>query len=830
MRLLCRVMIQILLLLTHMQPKTSSLYDPEPQATAKDDSRKTKKKRLKKPPKSSSSSAPSSPASDPIAALDLLTDRLTVWQAIGGTEVAVYSEKDVRGWINGKKVLVGEKDGEEDWVKRFWRIVVWPLFGRARNMNGNGAGDGDGNRSAEVEKFVRGMHRKVFGADVAMEEDVATKAIAMELEPVAAAPKRMLKREPSVIAINPPGLGTSNSGQSTFIRSASVQAMQMGTGNSRRSSMESNSSVRMLSTSIKDPSRAGSMGPPAPAPGRRISGTGNVPDSLDLDESELDSLGRSGSLRRSTSRVNSGMNLFKGREVGFSRSNSFKPIESSGSNSQAGNSSGQNGSGSVLGSDSSTLGGGVPLGRTSSAMAGMNVILGKRKTMIVPKDKTSSGSFVKPTDPANRSTSGVGSGGGLQKSFSTSTLAMATPSKPRYESRLTAESQPIPMAAAPPMSAFVAETPSNASVRRQTADNRFSTNKASWESTKQVLFPTATGSQGEGGSLLKGEDQHGLADFMEDTDDEDDGASFFTSGKRRRLDSNAKDNLRHVVLFRNPAGDAKQDQYAQLLTATKRFRPKSLSVLGQTFVNQHELAEVIRSESDKWSGLIATSKRAGEAWCAACKIVKQEGNRGDPDWSHVPLYTPGPATGVSFVAPDLTSSFIPRRIDAAEETGSAIPLGNFIVHHHRTLSQNPERPLLILEGDKNGPNLTETLGDSVVYTQRETYATGPREDLAVDLLHLCQTLAADSSWNRPTWLVFFAPSSAKAVLDCLELTEFASGLPLAGTPRVESMLRFRLASVGNTTAAYLSDRGLEVEAVAKQPTAEGVRDALQEAD
>jgi uroporphyrinogen-III synthase len=827
MRVLCRVMIQIILLLTHMQLKTSSLHDPEPQATAKDDSRKIKKKRLKKPPKSSSSSMPSSPASDPIAALDLLTDRLTVWQAIGGTEVAVYSEKDVRGWINGKKILVGEGDGEEDWVKRFWRVVVWPLFGsHRRNLIVDGAGDGD--RSADVEKFVRGMHRKVFGADVAMEEDDAPKTSGMEVEPVVAvAPKRTMKREPSVIAINPPGLGTSNTAPSTFIRSASVQAMQMGTGNSRRSSMESNSSVRMLSTSIKDPSRAGSMGPPAPAPGRRVSGNGNAPDSLDLDESDLDSLGRIGSLRRSTSRVNSGMNLFKGREVGFSRSNSFKPIESSGSNSQAGNSSGQNGSGS--GSGSGILAGGVPLGRTSSAMAGMNVILGKRKTMIVPKDKTSSGSFIKPTDPANR-TAGLGSGSGLQKSFSTSTLAMATPSKPRYESRLTTESQPIPMAAAPPMSAFVAETPSNASVRRQTADNRFSTNKASWESTKQVLFPAATGSQGDGGNSLKGEDQHGLADFMEDTDDEDDGASFFTSGKRRRLDSNAKDNLRHVVLFRNPAGDTKQDQYTLLLTATKRFRPKSLSVLGQTFVNQHELAEVIRSESDKWSGLIATSKRAGEAWCAACKIVKQEGHGGDPDWSHVPLYTPGPATGASFVAPDLTSSFIPRRIDAAEETGSAIPLGNFIVHHHRTLSQNPTQPLLILEGDKNGPNLIETLGDAVVYTQRETYATGPREDLALDLLHLCQTLAADSSWNRPTWLVFFAPSSAKAVLDCLELTEFASGLPLAGAPRVESMLRFRLASVGNTTAAYLSDRGLEVEAVAKQPTAEGVRDALQEAD
>jgi hypothetical protein len=228
MRVLCRVMIQIILLLTHMQLKTSSLHDPEPQATAKDDSRKIQKKRLKKPPKSSSSSMPSSPASDPIAALDLLTDRLTVWQAIGGTEVAVYSEKDVRGWINGKKILVGEGDGEEDWVKRFWRVVVWPLFGsHRRNLIVDGAGDGD--RSADVEKFVRGMHRKVFGADVAMEEDDAPKTSGMKVEPVVAvAPKRTMKREPSVIAINPPGLGTSNTAPSTLIRSASVQAMQIG--------------------------------------------------------------------------------------------------------------------------------------------------------------------------------------------------------------------------------------------------------------------------------------------------------------------------------------------------------------------------------------------------------------------------------------------------------------------------------------------------------------------------------------------------------------------------------------------------------------------------
>lgn len=584
--------------------------------------------------------------------------------------------------------------------------------------------------------------------------------------------------------------------------------------------MESNSSVRMLSAPAKEGSRAGSMGPPAP--GRRVSGNAPDPNALDLDENDLDGLGRSGSLRRSTSRVNSGVNLFKGREVGFSRSTSFlKPKDDA--NNQSGPSGG--GSQNMLAS-----GGAVPLGRTSSAMAGMNVILGKRKTMIVPKDKTASsgpGSFIKPTDLTRSATGPTG----LRKSFSTSTLAMATPSKPRYESRLTSESQPVPIVQAPVMSAFVAETPSNASAQRQVAEDRYASSKASWESTKQVLFPSV--SQAEANSSIKGEDQHGLADFMEDTDDEDDGASFFTTGKRRRLDSSAKENLRNVVLFRNPTGDLKQDPYVQILMATRRFRPKSLSVLGQTLTNQRELADMIAHEGRNWSGVVATSKRAGEAWRAACRLVSQEGHNreaGDSNWSHVPLYTPGPATGASFSGSDLHVEFEPRRIEAAEETGSAIPLGEFIIRNHQALAVNPELPLLILEGDKNGPNLTDTLGDAVRYERLETYATGPREDLGPDVMHLCKTLAADSSWNRAAWLVFFAPSSAKAVLDCLELTEFASGLPREGSPPIESMLRFRLAAVGNTTAAYLADRGFEVETVARQPTAEGMRVALLEAD
>ena len=315
--------------------------------------------------------------------------------------------------------------------------------------------------------------------------------------------------------------------------------------------------------------------------------------------------------------MNSGVDIFKGREVGFTRTNSFKPVEGG---SVGGGPNGTSGTGgSSQGGTAGTTG--LSLGRTSSAMAGMNVILGKRKTMIVPKDKagpSATGSFVKPSDPVQDRNRQVG---GLQKSFSTSTLAMATPSKPRMESRLSGpESQPSLTTQFAPLSAFVAETPSNSVVRRQVAEDRFALNKASLEGTRQVLFPSA--GQGEM-SAGRTEDQN-LADFMEDTDDEDDGAIFFTSGKRRRLDSNVKETPRHVILFRNPHTEANQDNYLQTLSATKKFRPQCCPVLGQVFIDQEGLVEVIAEQSDKWSGLIATSKRAGEAWATACRIAQRE--------------------------------------------------------------------------------------------------------------------------------------------------------------------------------------------------------------
>lgn len=348
------------------------------------------------------------------------------------------------------------------------------------------------------------------------------------------------------------------------------------------------------------------------------------------------------------------------------------------------------------------------------------------------------------------------------------------------------------------------------------------TDKVGWEGTRQVLFPPTSASAGH-----QGEDE-GLADFMEDTDEEDnDGSGFFnTLTKRRKVDRQEREGTKEdVVLFRTPAGLGDEDHYLRVLARSDRFRPKCLPVLAQEFSDQAGLAGVIREGSDRWSGIVATSKRAGEAWVAACRSVKRdevgilEGWNG---WSELPLYTPGKATGVSFEADNVHRDFLPRRIVEAEETGSGTPLGHYILDHHDSLSPHPTRPLLILEGDKNTPDLKTVINGRMIYTQREVYRTGPKEGLRPDLDRFLTQLVTLIPPGQSIWLAFFAPSSAKTILDCMGGTEWERHLPLTNGNRG----LFRLVSVGNTTAGFLRTRAFVVDAVAEQPTPEGLRDAM----
>lgn len=60
-------------------------------------------------------------------------------------------------------------------------------------------------------------------------------------------------------------------------------------------------------------------------------------------------------------------------------------------------------------------------------------------------------------------------------------------------------------------------------------------------------------------------------------------------------------------------------------------------------------------------------------------------------------------------------------------------------------------------------------------------------------------------------MAFFSPSSAELVL------------PLLG----DRLVQYRVAAIGGTTEKHLRERGVMVEAVAEQPTAEGLLEAIQ---
>ncbi|KAJ9124344.1 hypothetical protein QFC22_001144 [Naganishia vaughanmartiniae] len=83
----------------------------------------------------------------------------------------------------------------------------------------------------------------------------------------------------------------------------------------------------------------------------------------------------------------------------------------------------------------------------------------------------------------------------------------------------------------------------------------------------------------------------------------------------------------HVILLRNAssidpqqdaaAGQTTADPYEFAITA-RGLLPHTLPVLGQEFVNVSRLQEVFQHPED-WAAVVATSKRAGEAWVDAIR-------------------------------------------------------------------------------------------------------------------------------------------------------------------------------------------------------------------
>lgn len=78
----------------------------------------------------------------------------------------------------------------------------------------------------------------------------------------------------------------------------------------------------------------------------------------------------------------------------------------------------------------------------------------------------------------------------------------------------------------------------------------------------------------------------------------------------------------HVIFFRHPSTEpsglsVERDPYEAAMTSD-RYIAHTQPVLGQEFVNENRLVEVL-GDPEAWRAVVATSKRAGEAWSNAVR-------------------------------------------------------------------------------------------------------------------------------------------------------------------------------------------------------------------
>ena len=204
------------------------------------------------------------------------------------------------------------------------------------------------------------------------------------------------------------------------------------------------------------------------------------------------------------------------------------------------------------------------------------------------------------------------------------------------------------------------------------------------------------------------------------------------------------------------------------------------------FVFPHQAALQARLERrDRYGSLIATSPRAG----TALERLFADREELAHAWRGTTVYVVGPKTAEHLRAVGLD----PR----GAETGDAQALANRIVE------DDPAAPLLFLSGNRRRDTLPEALrAADVPFKERVVYETRPRSSLDLP--------SSDGS----TWLVFFSPSGLEAV-DRADAVDPAD---------------YRVAAIGPTTGTALEEAGHSVEAVAAEPSPDGLVAAITAAD
>ena len=231
-----------------------------------------------------------------------------------------------------------------------------------------------------------------------------------------------------------------------------------------------------------------------------------------------------------------------------------------------------------------------------------------------------------------------------------------------------------------------------------------------------------------------------------------------------------------VWLFRS---GEEQDPYEKALEEAG-FESRSVPVLRFERLNEEKLRDALEHPK-QYGGLVFTSPRAVESLVDAMSWLPSE----NATWHSKPIFVVGKRTAEEI----RKAGFDPE----GEESGSASLLAEYIA------KRSFEQPLLFLCGDRRRDELPQRLEKAgVALDELCVYKTLVREE--VDL----------RGQPQPDWVVFFSPSG----LEAIEGNEnFALHLP-------------RIAAIGPTTAAELREAGYNVDAVADEPSPQGVAAAI----
>ncbi len=236
-------------------------------------------------------------------------------------------------------------------------------------------------------------------------------------------------------------------------------------------------------------------------------------------------------------------------------------------------------------------------------------------------------------------------------------------------------------------------------------------------------------------------------------------------------------NRPRIVLFRAETPD---DPYAHQLRVAG-FAPEFVPVLQFRPINEERLRGALAS-SEAYSGLLLTSERAVTRVHSAISSLAP--------WRQLPLYVIGPRT---------------RSLMGVESwSGPVVSATSGAKLARKIIAANRDpRPILFPCSSRRRDELPTTLAAaSIAVEEIPAYATIPVQP----------EVAGDA--EAPAWVVCFSPSGVEAVVPLL-------------TDQWKSASR---AAIGTTTAEAFDRAGLPARAVALEPEASALTDAILAAE